>query len=940
MLMAIVEPSPDVEMSSDMSSEISDYDDEYENDYDVLKALSKIRTSAPLASIFKFDPTYYAGLRVYDVGLINAPLQESQARQLIAKARRERPYRNGGDAKASEKIWELEPKHFNFTDSRWRVFKEHICNKIRVQLAGSRAIQANLTKMVIYEEGAQYEARPDTEGMSNGFATLILCLPSKHRGGEMVFEHEGQTPMVYKSCEMPQSFALWYPGVSHKLLPVTSGYRWALIFELVIDQNELPPPTGLLMPAEIQALRDPLSQWLSKGKQSRLHEYLYYMLDSPYPLGCNQHGLKGQDFGHALALKAMSHELPFEVFLGSLDRKKADRVLTLVDCEGHIVAQDHIGFNDDHLLNEDTALELEDDMDDWDKDEHITVVAIVPHDSLVSFLKCDDEMSPDALRLVTDYLARASLRRGSSKFLFKTLIDLLHHPDSWDILRGETLRLVLQAAVQHEQFDIFREVAIRHFGTLPIKFFSDLRDWLVTDPDNMLERFKGIREGASLAISLYGLPSQKFKAISLLAPHPTTQSADDVKTPKRMLDWARAMTRSCLDSLGSASFGREDGWFIVDLALYFRDPAAFLEQSVLPRAKRMAQPVPFHLAFLVKLQKQGPKNTLPVEDCTRIFRETARWLIESSDFSKLTSEEEAKSLAIQKAREAGKPLESIDPSVLRFSFQPKALIRFFNSLIKESTESDDLASLFISKLAMDAPRFPADQIPSFWMSFLNSVPKTLEPNNIPLNTPCYQQLFSAMFRSCIENFVGGVSINTQPPQHSISCGCTDCLWAKEFLADSSRRTDSIILGDAFTYDGRRLSHLSARLDTPSVDCIRAVHMDTSGTIILTVTKTPSEEHVRNYKAWVRRRGQTLFMFEKFGPHLKLLLGSDYCLFLDLQLTTTSVPISLKPVQELKTPCGVKRKLQDTEFIDLTGTTKKELQSALRRELKRANKFKR
>lgn len=547
-----------------------------------------------------------------------------------------------------------------------------------------------------------------------------------------MFEYGGQTPKVYKSCLMSQSFAFWFPRVSHNLLPVTSGYRWVLIFKLVIGPGPLPPPTYLLIPAEIQALKDSLRQWLSKSTESRLHEYLYYVLDSPYPLGSGQRSLKSRDLGHALALKAASNELPFEVFLGSLDRRVDTRIQTLGDFEGHVVAQDHLGFYDDHVLNQDTFLDLKNEMSCWKKseDKHITVVAIAPHDSLVSYLKGDAKMSPDALRPVTDYLARSSLRPGSSMFYLEALVELYNRPNPWRInrpkpwhtIQGNTMQLVLQAAVQQRQFELFQEAAVRHHGTLPVEFFSCLRDWLVTDPDDVLKKFGSIREGASLAISLYGLPSEKFKAISLLAPHPTTLFPGDVKTPKRMLDWGRAMTRSCLDSLGSAGLGREEGLLTVDLALYFRDPAAFLEQTVIPRAKGIAHPVPFHLAFLAQLQKQGPKSTLSVEDSTRIYRKTARWLIETSDFSKLISKEEPRSLTSRQAREAGKPVESVDPSVLRFNLYPRTLVHFFGSLVKESTESDDLASLFISKLAMDAPQFSTDQVPPFWMSFLNSVP--------------------------------------------------------------------------------------------------------------------------------------------------------------------------------------------------------------------------
>ncbi|PHH92974.1 hypothetical protein CDD83_2807 [Cordyceps sp. RAO-2017] len=56
------------------------------------------------------------------------------------------------------------------------------------------------------------------------FGTLLLALPSAHRGGEVVVRHCGEEK-VLKTSEATQSLVCRYSDVSHEVLPVTSGIR-------------------------------------------------------------------------------------------------------------------------------------------------------------------------------------------------------------------------------------------------------------------------------------------------------------------------------------------------------------------------------------------------------------------------------------------------------------------------------------------------------------------------------------------------------------------------------------------------------------------------------------------------------------------------------------------------------------------------------------------
>lgn len=113
------------------------------------------------------------------------------------------------------------------------------------------------------------------------FGTLVVCLPSTHQGGDVLLRHNGQAH-VFSSSAHTQSCAFWYSDVSHEVLPVTSGYRWVLTYNLALDSAQPRPSASLLSQVNTQPLRQALNRWLAQDPTTRENEYFYHILDHDY----------------------------------------------------------------------------------------------------------------------------------------------------------------------------------------------------------------------------------------------------------------------------------------------------------------------------------------------------------------------------------------------------------------------------------------------------------------------------------------------------------------------------------------------------------------------------------------------------------------------------------------------------------------------------------
>lgn len=169
--------------------------------------------------------------------------------------------------------------------------------------------------------------------------TLIVCLPSAYQGGEVVLKHCGQKK-VFKTSAATQSYACWYSDVTHEVLPVTSGHRWVLTYNLVIDLK-VARPSAELQRSTTQVLRDTLRRWLAKEPRSRETNCLYHVLDHDYTeANISLNALKTRDLAQVQTLRDLSKEFPVDIFLALLEKEE------MGSCEYEIWRREEYRYDD------------------------------------------------------------------------------------------------------------------------------------------------------------------------------------------------------------------------------------------------------------------------------------------------------------------------------------------------------------------------------------------------------------------------------------------------------------------------------------------------------------------------------------------------------------------------------------------------------------------
>ncbi|CAP71744.1 uncharacterized protein PODANS_6_6960 [Podospora anserina S mat+] len=168
-------------------------------------ALDRIKAAGSFAAFAKLTESSLYPISVRDVGHVALPLGEDSAQQLIEKAR-QAPYGKGTEA---------------FVDTSVR------------------------STWVL--DAAQLELHPHTEKIPGMFGALVICLPSEHQGGDLVVKQRDVTKM-FKTSEVQPSMACWFSDGTHEVLPVTSGIRWGLTYNLGISPQVNRPSAAMNAP--------------------------------------------------------------------------------------------------------------------------------------------------------------------------------------------------------------------------------------------------------------------------------------------------------------------------------------------------------------------------------------------------------------------------------------------------------------------------------------------------------------------------------------------------------------------------------------------------------------------------------------------------------------------------------------------------------------------
>ncbi|OAP58935.1 hypothetical protein AYL99_06232 [Fonsecaea erecta] len=284
----------------------SDEDYSEEEDYleplrrQITGCLSGIHSAGSFATSDNNVEHIHPGLTVKGVGPIRLPLSHDDAQALIKVSLRA-PFGKGRNTLVDEtvrKTWEIDGKELSFENEKWDDWLKGVLGKVSEGLGipgdGSN-VQAELYKLLVYEEGAFFKPHKDTEKTHNMFGTLVICLPSQHVGGGVRLIHGKEETVLEtdKGSAYGVSYLAWYSDVSHEVLPVQSGYRLVLTYNLA-HTGIKHQPSATVLDMEQSRIGQMLDKWSSMKDRP---QFMCYALRHKYTAAHLQlANLKGDDY--------------------------------------------------------------------------------------------------------------------------------------------------------------------------------------------------------------------------------------------------------------------------------------------------------------------------------------------------------------------------------------------------------------------------------------------------------------------------------------------------------------------------------------------------------------------------------------------------------------------------------------------------------------------
>jgi len=177
-------------------------------------------------------------IEVEGVGVLGFPMSEFHIRGLIGRAV-PAPYGRGSETILDEsvrKVWQLPATDVRLGGKAWdAAFATMIAEVTRGLGCASGSIRAELYKLLVYPPGGFFGWHRDTEKADGMLATLVVVLPSAHRGGELVIRHQGREVTAQLVSEDPSElrYVAFFADCEHELRPVTEGHRVCLVFNLM-----------------------------------------------------------------------------------------------------------------------------------------------------------------------------------------------------------------------------------------------------------------------------------------------------------------------------------------------------------------------------------------------------------------------------------------------------------------------------------------------------------------------------------------------------------------------------------------------------------------------------------------------------------------------------------------------------------------------------------
>jgi hypothetical protein len=253
-------------------------------------------------------------IEVKGVGEVRLPVTAAQAKELRLVARPSK-FGHGEQTILDRRVrdtWEVPRSRVRIDQRRWNRTFHAMLDSIRDDLAlpPATSLTAQLHSMLVYEPGQFFAPHQDSEKNDEMVGTLVVMLPSRSTGGDLVVEHRGKS-VRYPGSTTSLTFVAFYADTRHEVLPVETGYRVALTYNLLLagDTSAAGSGDGSLAPAAAELLhrhfaQTPEPRWRGDRLAMEPPDRLVVLLDHQYTeRGLRWSHLKGEDAARADALR-------------------------------------------------------------------------------------------------------------------------------------------------------------------------------------------------------------------------------------------------------------------------------------------------------------------------------------------------------------------------------------------------------------------------------------------------------------------------------------------------------------------------------------------------------------------------------------------------------------------------------------------------------------
>ncbi|MFK7890505.1 MAG: 2OG-Fe(II) oxygenase [Granulosicoccus sp.] len=260
-------------------------------------------------------------LSIDGFGNLRLPISKTRAKEL-ARITSPAPFGKGRETLLDSKVrdvGEVKASKVRFDKRVWNRELKPLLETMREQLGLPEGrLSTKLDKLLVYGPGQFFKPHKDTERSDDMIGTLVVILPSKHKGGALIVSHQGETRrfMVREAAKPLLRLFAFYASCEHEVRPVTEGYRVALSFELRFKRVKSSVQTQAP-----EALMQALQHWFDPYREpTRAYgpreEKLVYLLDHDYTQrSLTWDRLKGVDHDRADALRVASESLNLQAHL-------------------------------------------------------------------------------------------------------------------------------------------------------------------------------------------------------------------------------------------------------------------------------------------------------------------------------------------------------------------------------------------------------------------------------------------------------------------------------------------------------------------------------------------------------------------------------------------------------------------------------------------------